>query len=221
MKNLQKMGGVAALIDAATYIVSLGLLFTLLTPFAAGDLEFGQFMAFLVGNQAIVFLWHLNMYMVNGVFLVILALALSEQLKIGSPALAKVATAFGLIWAVMVFASGLITIHGLDVVVDLYGKDPAQAATLKLVLDAVVIGIDSSDRLLGGLWVLLVSWAALRGGGLPRALNILGVALGLAALVSTAIPALKDTGVIFGLGIIVWWVWLGIVMLRSKSVPAV
>lgn len=217
MKDLQKMGGAAALIAATTYIVSLGLLFTLLSPFAVKELDFHQFMAFLTNSQVIVFLWHLTMYFVNGIFLVILVLALYERLKSRSPAWAQIATAFGLIWAVMVIASGLITIHGMDGIIDLYGKNPAQAETLKLALDTVTTGIDSSDRFAGGLWVLLISWAALRAGGLPKALNILGVALGLAALVSTAVPALKDTGVIFGLGIIVWWVWLGVAMLRSKS----
>jgi hypothetical protein len=216
MKSLQKMGGVAALIDAATYLVAMGLLFTLLAPMANTDLDFGQFMAFFIDNQTIVFIWHLIMYMVNGVFLVILALALYDRLKAGSPAIAQVATVFGLIWAVLVFTSGFITNHGLNVVVDLYGKDPAQAATVKLLLDTVTLGIDSSDRFLGCLWVLLISWAAMRAEGLPKALNYLGMVLGVAGLISTAAPVLKDLGVAFGLGIIVWWIWLGIVMLRRS-----
>ena len=216
MKTLQKMGGIAALIDGATYLVSLGLFFTLLAPMANTDLDFGQFMAFFIENQTIVFIWHLTMYMVNGVFLVILALALYERLKASSPAMAQTATVFGLIWAVLVFTSGLITNHGLNVVVDLYGKDPAQAATVKLLLDTVTLGIDSSDRFLGCLWVLLISWAAMRAEGLPKALNYLGMVLGVAGLISTAAPVLKDLGVAFGLGIIVWWIWLGIVMLRSN-----
>ena len=216
MKTLQKMGGIAALIDAATYLVSLGLYFTLLAPMANTDLDFGQFMAFFIENQTIVFIWHLTMYMVNGVFLVILALALYERLKARSPAMAQTATVFGLIWAVLVFTSGLITNHGLNVVVDLYGKDPAQAATVKLLLDTVTLGIDSSDRFLGCLWVLLISWAAMRAEGLPKALNYLGMVLGVAGLISTAAPVLKELGVAFGLGIIVWWIWLGIVMLRRS-----
>jgi hypothetical protein len=216
MKTLQKMGGVAALIDAATYLVSIGLLFTLLAPMGNMELDFGQFMAFFIDNQTLVFIWHLLMYMVNGVFLVILALALYDRLKAGSPAMAQTATVFGLIWAVLVFASGFITNHGLNVVVDLYGKDPAQAATLKLLLDTVTLGIDSSDRFLGCLWVLLISWAAMRAKGLPKALNYLGMVLGVAGLISTAAPVLKDLGVAFGLGIIVWWIWLGIVMLRGN-----
>jgi hypothetical protein len=218
MKSLQKMGGVAALIDAATYLVSMVLLFTLLAPMGSStNIDFGQFMAFLIDKQTIVFIWHLLMYMVNGVFLVILALALYDRLKAGSPAMAQTATVFGLIWAVLVFTSGFITNHGLNVVVDLYGKDPAQAATIKLLLDTVTLGIDSSDRFLGCLWVLLISWAALRAGGLPKALNYLGIVLGVAGLISTAAPVLKDLGVAFGLGIIVWWIWLAIVLLRSNS----
>lgn len=216
MKTLQKMGGVAALIDAATYLVSLGLLFTLLAPMANPDLDFGQFMAFFRDKQTLVFIWHLLMYLVNGVFLVILALALYERLKAGAPAMAQTATVFGLIWAALVFASGFITLYGLEVIVDRYDNDPAQAAMVKLVLDMITNGIDHSDRFLGCLWVLLVSWAALRGGELPRALNYLGLGIGVAGLISTAAPALQELGIAFGLGIIVWWIWLGIVMWRSN-----
>lgn len=217
MNSFQKIGGISALICAATYLVSLGLLFTLLAPFLDDNLEFGRFMAFLTDHQAIVFLWHLTMYLVNGVFLVILILALYDRLKAGSPAMAQAGAVFGLIWAVLVFASGLITIYGLDVILNLYTKDPNQAATLKLALDLITTGLDHSDRFLGCWWVLLVSWAALRTGDLSRPLNYLGMAIGLAGLASTIAPALTELGVAFGLGVIVWWSWLGMVLLRSRS----
>jgi hypothetical protein len=44
--------------------------------------------AFLANNQAIMYAWSLIIYVVFGVFLVVLALALHERLKAGSPALA-------------------------------------------------------------------------------------------------------------------------------------
>jgi hypothetical protein len=216
MGNLQKMGGVAALICAATYLVAIGLFSTSLAPMANTDLDFGQFMTFFMENRTVVFIWHLLMYMVNGVFLVILALALYDRLKTGSPAMAQAATVFGLLWAVLVFASGFITIYGWDVVADLYGKDLTQAATLRVVIDTVTIGIDHSDRFLGCLWVMLVSWAALRAGGLPKALNYLGLVIGVPGLISTALPAFNGLGVAFGLGAIIWWIGLGIVMLRRS-----
>ena len=219
MKALQKTGGISALICAATYLVSMGLLVTLLAPFMDPAMQFTEFMDFFLANQAIIFTWHLLMYLVNGVCLVILALALFDRLKAGSPALAQAATVFGLIWAVFVFASGFITLYGWELLAGLYRSDPAQAASLKPVLDMITTGLDHSDRFLGCLWVLLISWAALRAGLLPKALNYLGLAIGVPGIISTAFPAITALGLAFGLGIIVWWIWLGIVLLRTRPSP--
>jgi len=216
MNDLQKMGGVAALIEAATYVVGIGLLVTLLAPYGIGDLEPVQKVAFLVGNQAIMYIWNLIIYVVFGVFLVVLALALYERLKAGSPAMMQTATAFGLIWAGLVIASGMVFNIGTGVVVDLYSKDPAQAASVWLAVDSVQEGLGGGNEIVGGLWVLLVSWAALRAGGLPRALNYLGVVIGVSGLL-TVVPALEEVlRFVFGLGQLVWFVWLGIVMLRAS-----
>jgi hypothetical protein len=74
----------------------------------------------------------------------------------------------------------------------------------------------SGGELLGGLWVLLVSVAALRTGGLPKVLNWLGVAIGAAGVLSV-VPALKDVAYGFGLLEIVWFVWLGVVMVSTRA----
>jgi hypothetical protein len=122
MNSLQKMGGVAALIMAATFVVGIALLFTLLVPagYFAADVDPVQNAAFLADNQTVMFVWYLTIYVVFGVFLVALALALYERLKAGSPAMAQTATAFGLIWAGLMFASGMVANIGSGVVVDLY-----------------------------------------------------------------------------------------------------
>jgi hypothetical protein len=217
MNNLQKMGGVAALIEAATFVVGLGLAVTLLAPYMTGDLDPVQTAAFLVDNQAIMYLWNQIIFVVFGVFLVVLALALYERLKAGSPAMAQTATAFGLIWAGLMFASGMVFNIGLlGTVVDLYGQDPVQAGTVGLAIRSVEEGLGGGNEIVGSLWVLLVSWAALQGGGLPRALNYFGVLVSVAGLL-TIVPALEVLGFVFGLGSIGWFVWLGIVMLRGGT----
>jgi Domain of unknown function (DUF4386) len=213
MNDLQKMGGVAALIQAAAYVVGLGLALTLLAPVLDADPD--QYVAFLVDNLILMYVWHLFIYLVAGVFLVVLVLALHERLKAGSPAMAQTAAAFGLIWAGLVIASGMLIINDLGVVADLYDKDPAQAATVWLALSSVEEGLGGAIELPGGLWVLLLSLAALRAGGLPRALNYLGVVIGAAGIL-TVVPALDVLAAVFGLGFIVWFVWVGIVMLRSR-----
>ena len=213
MNDLQKMGGVTALIEAATYGAGLGLALTLLAPVLDADPD--RYVAFLADNLTLMYIWHLFIYVVNGVFLVVLALALYERLKAGSPAVVQTATAFGLIWAALVIASGMLIINDAGVVADLYDKDPAQAATVWLALSAVEEGLGGAIELPGGIWILLVSWAALRAGGLTRALNYLGVVIGVAGIL-TVVPALDVLGAVFGLGFIVWFVWVGIVMLRSR-----
>ena len=221
MSNLQKMGGVAALIEATTFVVGFMLLFTLLVPagYFAADVDLIQNGAFLVDNQVIMYLWYLTIYVVFGVFLVVLALALYERLKDGSPAMAQIATAFGMIWASLVIASGMVANIGTGVVVDLYSTDPTQAASVWLAVNSVVTGLGGGNEIVGSLWVLLVSWAALQGGALPRLLNYFGVVVSVAGIVTTvpALAALEVFGAIFGLGLIVWFVWLGIVMFRGSQ----
>lgn len=54
---------------------------------------------------------------------------------------------------------------------------------------------------------------------LPRVLNYLGVVIGVAGILSVvlALPALTA---VYGLGLIIWLVWLGIIMLRRSPVAA-
>lgn len=64
-------------------------------------------------------------------------------------------------------------------------------------------------------------WAALRTGKLPKGLNYIGLAVGIAGTISTIPPLGEIGGMIFGLGQIVWFIWLGIVLLRNKQTTAV
>jgi len=123
MKNSQKMGGIAALCQAAAYLVTMVFFFLVVDYSSVVDPV--QKVALLADNQAILYILHLVAYVILGVFLVVLALALYERLKAGSPAMLKTATAIGLIWAALLIGSGMVTNIGIGTVVDLYGKDPA------------------------------------------------------------------------------------------------
>jgi hypothetical protein len=215
MKNLQKMGGIAALYAGAAYIV--GMIGFLLVVGWPDDPV--QQVAVLVNKQVSQHILYLIVYQVWAVFLVVLTLALYERLKADSPARMQTATAIGIIWATLVIASGMIFNIGMENVVNLYGKDPAQATTAWVVIESVCNGIGGGNEILGGLWMLLVSWAALKARGLPKVLNYLGIVIGAAGILS-ALPGLGDAGLIFGLAQIVWFIWLGIVMLRGSTSAA-
>ena len=114
MKNLQKMGGIAALIGAATNLFALVMFITLLAPKGFGSDDPGQIVAFLADNQAFMRVWYLIIYLVFGVSLIFLSLALYERLKAGSPALAQAVTTFGLIYAVLVIVVGTLADQQLE-----------------------------------------------------------------------------------------------------------
>lgn len=219
MNNLQKWGGLAALGHATAYLAGMVLGITLIFPVL--DANPNQYLKFVADNQTLMYLWNLISYWGSAIALVIMVLALYERLKDNSPALAQIAAAFGLIWAGLIIASGNLMLHNPGVVADLYGKDPAQAVSAWTVLHSVENGITSGNELVGSLWVLLLSVAALRTGQLKRTLNYLGVMLGIAGIL-TIIPALAENMImIFGPGMIVWSVWLGIIMLRRSPSVAV
>jgi len=219
MKNLQKMGGIAALIGAATNLFALVTYLAVLAPKIYGSDDPGQIVALFSDNQALMRVWYQIIYLVFGVSLIFLSLALCERLKAGSPALAQALTTCGLIWAVLVIVIGTLSINNLSTVVRLYGENPAQAATVWLTLESVETGLGGGggETIVSALWFLLLSWAAMRARELPRLLNYLGVVIGVAGILEVVLlPALAA---VYGLGLIIWFVWLGIVLLSRTLLP--
>jgi hypothetical protein len=216
MKNLIKMGGIAALIGAATNLFAIVMYLTLLAPIGFGSADPSQIVTFFSDNQAIVRVTYQIIYLVFGVSLIFLSLALYERLKVGSPALAQAVTTFGLIWAVVVIVIGTLSINNLSTVVKLYGENPAQAATVWLTLESVETGLGGSggETMVSALWFLMLSWVALRARELPRVLNYLGLVTGVAGIL--AILSFTDLTAIYGLGLIIWFIWMGIVLLRRN-----
>jgi len=217
MKTLQKFGGFAALYLAVAYLIGMALFLVVLDYPSITDPA--QKVALLIDKQMIVFSTNLLMYVFFGVVLIVMALALYERLKSGAPAIMQVATVIGSIWAGSLIASGMVSNAGIAPAVALYAKNPVQAALTWQGIESVASGLGNGNgEILGGLWTLLVSLAGLRAGGLPKALNILGLLVGAVGILSI-IPGLTEMLVgVFGLSQIIWFVWLGIVLLRSNPV---
>jgi len=219
MKTLQKFGGFAALYMAAAHLIGIVIFLVILDYPSITDPA--QKVALNVEMQMVTFSTNLLMYVFFGFFLIALSLALYDRLKSGAPAIMQAATAIGIIWAGSLIASGMVANAGLATVVSIYAKDPAQAALTWQGIESVANGLGNANgEILGGLLTLLVSLAALRAGGLPKGLNILGLLVGMIGIISI-IPGLTDLMIgVFGLSQIIWFVWLGIVLLRNNPSQA-
>jgi len=214
MKTLQKSGGIAALYMAISHLVGFIIFIVVLDYLNITDPV--QKLAMNIEKQTVIFSTNLLMYVFFGFALIVLSLALYDRLKSGSPAIMQVATAIGIIWAGSLIASGMVANAGLATVVALYAKDPTQAVLTWQGIEAVANGLGNANgEILGGPLTLLVSLAALRTGGLPKGLNILGVLVGAVGII-TIIPTLNALVAVFGLGQIIWFIWLGIVLLRNN-----
>ena len=211
----QQVGGFAALYLATAFVVAMPyFLLFVKYPSVADPAEKVALLVRHIDSMRVVYL---ITYVIFGIVLAVLALALYARLRDGAPTLALVATVVGLIWAVVLVASGMIFNAGATAVVGLHGAHPAQAVATWQAIEPVAQGLGGSGgELLGGLWVLLVSAAALRTGGLPKVLNWLGVAIGAAGVLSV-VPALDSLAYGFGSLQIVWFAWLGIAMLRTPA----
>ena len=119
-----------------------------------------------------------------GVVLIVLALALYDRLR-PRPALMQVATASGDHLGRLADRQR----HGRQCrdrpCRRVLCQDPAQAALTWQGIETVANGLGNGNgEILGGLWTLLVSLAALRTGGLPKGLNILGLVVGAVGIIS-------------------------------------
>ncbi len=212
--NWRRIGGMAALFQALAYLVGFGFMLGVMGPALAGKTSPAEQLHTVLGMAALFKAWNGVIYIAFGAVLVVLVIALHERLA--ASMIMKIGSSFGLIWAGLVIATGMIANIGLDLVAKLYATNPPQATLAWQTLSAVQDGLGGGVELVGGLWLMLASVAALQAGVYRKGLHYLGIAVGTAGVL-TVIPPLKELGAVFGLGQIAWFIWLGVSFLRDTA----
>lgn len=217
MKFVAKAGGAASLIQALCYICGFAMLATVMNPENASEWSQVQKLEYILEHAALFQLWNVIIYVIFGVALVVLAVSLHRLLAGSKSLLMAIATPFGLIWSGLVIASGMVANVGLSAVSLTYARSAQEATNAWAIIGAVQDGLGGGVELVGGIWVLLVSVASMiRGEILPRWLNGIGFIVGVAGI-ATVVPALSGLGAVFGLTQIIWFVGVGVVLLRLNN----
>ena len=140
--------------------------------------------------------------------LILIALALRERMQAGVPNLMRIVVIGVSIACVLWLASALIDITGSPSIAS------AQDVSARRAVIAIYFGlIFAGDHALG--WVLLlIGGAALKTRGLPQILSYLLILSGILGILEFAVQPLMFVGLILG---IIWGVWLGVELLRSKA----
>ncbi|HEY5981248.1 MAG TPA: hypothetical protein VIT41_16610, partial [Microlunatus sp.] len=173
-------------------------------------------LAFLLDHQVMLYVWYFVLYLVGGIALVSLVLGVHHRLRPGAAGLSHTAAVIGHLWAGLLLASGLVALAGQRAVVDLAATDPAMAASTWSSISVVQTALGGGIEIVGAAWVLLVSVAGIRSHLLGNALSGLGLGIAVAGAWTLVPPAVTYAAPLFGLGLIVWFIWIGIILLRPS-----
>ena len=211
----QRVGSLAAFYLALAFLAAIP--YFLLVVDYPGATTAADKVALIAEHYSSMYVMYLATYVFFGMAIGVVALSLWDRLRSAAPATVRIATGIGLLWSFALVASGMVFVYGMTTVEPLVASDHVQAVTTWQAVEPVALALGGAGgELLGGLWVLLISLVVLRRGGLPKALGWLGVFIGAVGLVSV-VPSLKDAAIAFGMLQIVWFVWLGVTLLRTPN----
>jgi hypothetical protein len=208
----QKAAGLAALYLALALLAAIP--YFLLVVDYPGATTAADKVALIADHYASMYVVYLATYVLFGIAVGVLALALHDRLRTDGPITVRVATFVGLLWSFALVASGMVFSYGMTAIEALAVSE--RAATWQAIEPVALALGGAGGELLGGLWVLLLSVVVLRGATLPRALGWLGVVIGVVGLTSV-VPPLHDAAIAFGLLQIVWFAWLGVLLLTTRQ----
>jgi hypothetical protein len=206
MQGLQKIGGVAALVQAVVLlIIVLGNVAILPSQGVGPDTTD---VSKIIGAAPTISVLSL-LVASNAIFIVLIALALYERVRAGAAVLATTATIAGIMAAVLFLTVGWF---GTGVTQLATLPNQATASIVYVALSSTRLGLLAAARFAVGAWGLLASWAALKTRALPSLLNFLGLLWGVMIMLAFLVPP-------FGLpvGEMLWNVWLGLILLREPA----
>ena len=212
-RSLDRAGGIAALCLAASYIFGFGLFIGFIDR-TGYDGPIGD-VAFVSDHLSLLSLAMIVLYPLAACALTVLVIAMNRRASQAIEGPMQIATAFGLIWAAILFASGMISLIGMNVVAETSADFPELAASSWIAIAVVQDALGGGNEFLGGLWMGMVSWLFLRQALISKPLAWIGIALGLVGMASL-VPALGEIVDLFGIGQIIWFAWLGASLIRTQ-----
>ncbi|HAP59995.1 MAG TPA: DUF4386 domain-containing protein, partial [Cytophagales bacterium] len=100
-----KIGGIAGIIEALLYVIGFVFLALVFGPAMAEGTSDLDKLSFVLENKTLYQVWNLLIYVVFGLVLIPLTIAINGHFQSGSLMSSKVAPVLGFIWAVLVIAS--------------------------------------------------------------------------------------------------------------------
>lgn len=126
------------------------------------------------------------------------------------------ATLFGYFWVVVLLCTGMIGISSHELLASYSTVNPAAADVIYHARALLTESLGGGIEFIGGVWLLIIGVIGWRHGVLSKSLSAFTVvkgAIGVLTLIC-ADSILRD---LFGITGIVWFIWMGVVLIRKAS----
>jgi hypothetical protein len=212
-KTFQYIGGSCSILLGLIYILAF-IIYGGILQYPSVDASATERLNFLSDNYLLLSTINFSSYVLFGILLAVLVIALHQRTKDGFPNLSILTSVFGIIWVGLVIASGMIANIGLDAVLKIGTENPENAMQIWKSVAIVTEGIGGRNEIVGGIWVLLLSIVGMKISIFSKSLNVLGILVGVAGILSIfPLDVFKE---IFGVTQIIWFIWLGLYMIRKS-----
>lgn len=147
--NSLKLGGFTALIEALLYVIGMVILAFVLAPAMENAPSEVDKLQFILEHKSLFQIWNLLIYVLFGLLLVPLTIAINQPFGTDSLMASKVTPIFGFIWAGLVIASGMINNVGLDSVDTLFASNPEAALASWKTIATIQNGLGGGVEVVG------------------------------------------------------------------------
>ena len=173
--------------------------------------------AFFAGYRVIGLVFSLSLLLLN--------IALKDNIKPHSELVANYLHGIGSVWATIVIASTFVFLVSLSSLSDSIETNAEQSIVVLQTIDIVVNALGGGIEILGAIWVFLVSFAGLKYQQNAKLTHMFGLVVAIAGVLTLLSgfsmlekhPLFEVSTAIFGLGQIVWFVLIGVQFLRKPQ----
>ena len=158
--------------------------------------------------------WYFLIYVVFGIALLILSTFLTGLSNGDHTMLQKVTVLVSYLWASYVFASGLIAMLSIELMFGSWFQIQGVISDIWRDIYSVQMGLGEGVEWVGGIWMLLITLSLKEQHCFGNKLHYFGFVVAPFGLL-TVFPGMGLMGAIFGVLQLVWFIWLGIVIVQS------
>ena len=216
MNKQQNTGGAAALLAAVLFIISflfILLVWPLYGVHGPADVSNPDVILPVVAGAPILLAW-LGINIPIAIALGFVVLALNKRLQVQPTSWVRLAFFVGLASTLFFLVLGVLRFIGYPYLANQYLANPASAVAAYNSYLMVDNAFDRAAIFSSGLWLVVVSWTALKISGLPRLLSYFGIVTGATGLIGAILPAFAPIALLL---YIVWFLWLGVSDLRNRG----